>query len=334
MKDGFGRKIEYLRISVTDKCNLRCRYCMPAQGVGHIPHEELLTLEELFRIAGIMAGLGVRKVRLTGGEPLVRKNLCRLIEDIHRLPGISEIAMTTNGVLFGQQAEVLKKAGLTGVNISLDTLVPESFQRLTGKKELEKVLESIDAALEQGLKVKLNCVPVRGFNEKELPALAAFARDRKIDVRFIELMPIGCGRDFQGIASDEILKELEGIYGGAAEASKTALEAEEGGPACAGPAQYYSFPGFCGKIGFISPLSHKFCNGCNRVRLTCEGRLKLCLHHERGLELKPLLRQGASDEAVRESIRNAILQKPGEHAFGNRADMQDEEQRKMVQIGG
>lgn len=350
MQDGLGREIDYLRISVTDKCNLRCRYCMPPHGITPLAHEEILTLEEIFRLVGIMEQLGIRKVRLTGGEPMVRKNLPWLVEQIHGLCGIREIAMTTNGTLFAPQAKVYREAGLTAVNISLDTLDPERFRRITGCDRADRaagvdsVLCSIDAALEQQLRVKINCVPCVEMNGDDLEGIAMLAEDRPVDVRFIELMPIGCGKDYTGISSEEILRRLERRFGAAiavpgksplAVAGRAADPYEE----TDGPAEYYQFPGFSGRIGFISPISHKFCRECNRVRLTCEGRLKLCLHYDRGLELKPLLRGGASDEEIGRQIINALKEKPSEHHFRERTAGEEltdgvEEQRKMVQIGG
>lgn len=358
MRDGLGREIDYLRISVTDKCNLRCKYCMPPEGVTSLPHEEVLTLEEILRLVGIMGQLGIRKVRLTGGEPMVRKNLLWLVEQIHKLSGIEEIAMTTNGTMFAEQAEDYRKAGLTAVNISLDTLNPERFREITGWRIARKyvtgvdsVLHSIDEALKQNLRVKINCVPCLEMNGEDIESMAGLARDKKVDVRFIELMPIGCGREYTGISSEEILTRLERAYGPASPVEQHKNMAAGAGEECYGgtadalirntdgPAEYYQFPGFAGRIGFISPISHKFCNECNRIRLTCEGRLKLCLHYDRGLELKPLLRGGVSDEKIKEQILAALQEKPAEHHF--RAETsdgaetnEDEEQRKMVQIGG
>ena len=338
MQDGLGREIDYLRISVTDKCNLRCRYCMPPHGITPLAHEEILTLEEIFRLVGIMEQLGIRKVRLTGGEPMVRKNLPWLVEQIHGLCGIREIAMTTNGTLFAPQAKVYREAGLTAVNISLDTLDPERFRCITGCDQADRaagvdsVLRAIDAALEQQLRVKINCVPCVEMNGDDIEGIAALAADRPVDVRFIELMPIGCGKEYTGIPSKEILRRLEQRFGKAIAFSEKVNMAT-------GPAEYYQFPGFSGRIGFISPISHKFCRECNRVRLTCEGRLKLCLHYDRGLELKPLLRSGASDEEIGRQIINALKEKPSEHHFREKAAGEElpggvEEQRKMVQIGG
>ena len=382
MRDGLGREIDYLRISVTDKCNLRCKYCMPPEGVTSVPHEEVLTLEEILRLVGIMEQLGIRKVRLTGGEPMVRKNLLWLVEQIHRLPGIEEIAMTTNGTMFAEQAEDYRKAGLTAVNISLDTLDPERFRKITGGyiagkcvtgedmcgnsasqktmckgdklregQGVDSVVHAIDAAIAQNLQVKINCVPCLEMNGEDIESMAGLARDQNIDVRFIELMPIGCGREYTGLSSEEILARLERVYGAACKVERKSGPAADTGEECSGgipgavgrntdgPAEYYHFPGFIGRIGFISPISHKFCKECNRIRLTCEGRLKLCLHYDRGLELKPLLRGGASDEEIKERILAALQEKPAEHHFraqtADKAEAnEDEEQRKMVQIGG
>lgn len=325
MIDGIGRTIDYLRISVTDKCNLRCRYCMPECGVELIPHEELLTLEEIYRVVRIMEGIGIKKIRITGGEPLVRKNIIKLIEDIHALDGIEEIAMTTNGVFFGEKAKDLKRAGLDSVNISLDTMNQESFKKITGFDEHKRVMDAVDAALKQNIRLKINCVPCREFNENDIEEIALLARNYPVDVRFIELMPVGCGKNFHGISNDEILSRLEAVYG------KGTVSGEKRGN---GPAKYYDFTEFQGKIGFISPMSHKFCSECNRIRLTAEGRLKLCLHYNSGIELKPLLRSDADDGEIRDKIIEAILKKPQAHDFFHAADVENSDQRKMVQIGG
>lgn len=324
MIDGIGRKIDYLRISVTDKCNLRCRYCMPDEGVKLMPHEEVLALEELTRLCRIMAELGIRKIRLTGGEPLVRKNVVKLIRDIRSIPQIEDIAITTNGVLLAPMAAELRQAGLDRVNLSLDTLNKEKYAMITGRDELAAVEKALDASLETRLKVKINTVACRQFNEEELAALAAIAKDRPVDVRFIELMPIGCGRMYEGIPSDEIMHRLEKQYGKAAAVTDVTGN---------GPAAYVSFEGFQGKIGFISPMSHKFCSGCNRIRLTAEGRLKLCLHYGYGVELKEFLRNdNISDGEIKELILEAVSKKPQSHHFENADEKADK--RKMYQIGG
>lgn len=325
MTDGFGRNIDYLRISVTDKCNLRCRYCMPPEGVEQIPHEEVLTLEEIYRVVDVMADMGLKKVRLTGGEPLVRKNLRKLAEDMDSLHSLDTIAMTTNGILLEKHVAEWRQAGLSEVNISLDTLNAERYRQITGFDGYHAVRRAMDEVLEQGMRLKINCVPCREFNVQDVTELAGLARTSPMDVRFIELMPIGCGRQFHGIPSHELLQLLEEKYGAA-----KASEEKQGG----GPARYYEFVGFMGRIGFISPLSHKFCSFCNRVRLTAEGRLKLCLYYNYGLDLKPMLRQGASKEQLREAIEKALLEKPMEHDFAHAEAAADADGKKMVQIGG
>lgn len=332
MQDQYGRVIDYLRISVTDRCNLRCKYCMPPEGVSLIAHEELLSLEELFRVTEIMAGLGIRKVRFTGGEPLVRRNLESLIARVGQLEHIEQIGITTNGVLLEQKLPALLSAGITGVNISLDTLDPEVFRKITGTDALKQVLSGIYKATEAGLSVKINCVPCREWNEKEIIRVAGLAAKMPVDIRFIELMPVGCGRQFHGIPSEEVLLRLSQKYG--------KLEPVFGGQAgglCSGPARYYESASLMGKIGVISPMSHKFCRECNRIRLTAEGRLKLCLHYNTGIELKPLLRAGLCDSEIGRTIREAVLQKPKAHDFeslreGGMVPQTDE--RRMVQIGG
>lgn len=330
MQDRFGRRIDYLRISVTDKCNLRCKYCMPPGGVERIPHGEVLSLEELARITGIMAGLGIRSVRFTGGEPLVRKNLVRLMEAIHELENIREIAITTNGVLLEEQLPGLMEAGLTSANISLDTVDPRTFREITGADACGKVLAAIEKCAASGVRTKINCVPCREWNAGELAEVAALAKRLPVDVRFIELMPVGCGRQFHGMPSEEVLEELVSAYG-------PARPLKDGKKRGNGPAQYYEFEDFIGKIGFISPMSHKFCGECNRIRLTAEGRLKLCLQYNAGVELKPLLRNGAADEEIRAAILEAVEQKPMHHDFEQMktdCPAEDSDSRKMVQIGG
>ncbi|MCR4705991.1 MAG: GTP 3',8-cyclase MoaA [Lachnospiraceae bacterium] len=316
MTDGNGRKIEYLRVSVTDKCNFRCRYCMPKEGIRHLQHQDVLSFEEIRRLAEIMKDMGVRKIRLTGGEPLVRKGVVSLVS---MLPGA--VYMTTNGCMLPEYAGALKEAGLCGVNISLDTLDRNTFCKLTGRDELDLVLRGINAAREAGLPVKLNCVPIKGINEGEIEALCDFAARMQLDIRFIELMPIGCMHDLTGIPSDEIIKKL----------GTDSLEPIEDADTLAGPAQYFKMRGFATRIGFISPMSHRFCNVCNRIRLTADGYLKTCLQYATGADLRALLRGGADDKAIWDAIESAVRNKPSAHTFGS-CDGSDI--RRMVQIGG
>lgn len=344
MKDAYGRKIEYLRISLTDKCNLRCKYCMPAEGIGLMKHSEVLTLEEICRTARVLTEMGVCRIRLTGGEPLVRRGIVGLMQSLQELPAHPELAMTTNGVLLADRLEELVSVGLQSVNISLDTRNRDVYRELTGTDGYEAVERSIDLALQMGLPVKLNCVPIRGINDGELADLAEYARDRKIDVRFIELMPMGCAREYRGVSESEILEMLEKRFGEAETLTEQGADANNisgnamdsdvpiGTADHRGPARYVHFRGFQGRVGFISPLSHAFCSECNRLRLTVDGRLKLCLYYPEGLDVKQLLRSGCTDEELMTSIRGIIMQKPERHEFCETKSAK--ERRSMYEIGG
>ena len=322
MTDSYDRNIDYLRVSLTDRCDLRCTYCMPKCGVDNIPHKEILTLEETARIVRIMAGLGVKKLRITGGEPLIRRNVTGFVKLVSNITGIEDICMTTNGTRLSEYASQLKAAGLHRINISLDTTHRDVFSKITGTDMLGKVLEGIDAAYDAGFPIKINCVPMKGVNDKNLDSVALLAKERPIDVRFIELMPIGCGKEHTGIRSDTVLHQLEENFGKAEPYERTDMSS---------PAEYYRFSGFCGNIGFISPMSHKFCRYCDRARLTSNGFLKLCLQYPDGADLKTPLRSGCSDDELSEMILAAVRKKPLQHSFSD-TDMTDD--RKMVQIGG
>ena len=315
LRDGQGRAIRYLRVSVTDRCNLRCRYCMPEGGVEWMDHSTLLSYEQIARLVGLFARLGVEKVRLTGGEPLVRRDLHRLTAAVSGTPGIREVAVTTNGVLLAEQLPGLVEAGLTGVNMSLDTLDREQFAAITRRDQLPAALAGLEAALAvPGLKVKLNCVPM-GENDSQLVPLAALARDRDLSVRFIELMPIGLGGSFPRRTEAEVLERLEAAFGPA-----RACPQDEGG----GPGRYITFDGFRGRVGFISAMTHRFCDRCNRVRLTSSGFLKTCLQYDRGAALKPLLDAGAEDGVILDAIPGPLrtsrrgTTSPGRRARGTR----------------
>ena len=322
MLDGFGRSIDYLRISVTDRCNLRCRYCMPEEGVEWLPHDQILRFEDILRLSRIFARLGVRRVRLTGGEPLVRRGLPELVAGLRAIPGIQEVALTTNGILLSQQLPALLEAGLTGVNLSLDTLNEDTFRRITRREGVGRTLDALDACLAAGVPVKVNCVPIAP--EEELLELAALARDKPIPVRFIELMPIGLGKELHGRSEGELRALLEAAYGPLTPYS---------GRLGSGPSRYWTLPGFQGQIGFISALSHQFCHQCNRVRLTATGFLKTCLQYDRGVWLRPLL--SGSDGELEAAIGAAILQKPAAHQFAQaQAQVPGAEGHMMSQIGG
>ena len=320
MLDGLQRNIDYLRVSVTDRCNLRCIYCMPENGVECLSHADILRYEEILRLARIFAGLGVKKIRLTGGEPLVRRGLPELVAGLTAIDGIEQVTLTTNGVLLAEQLPGLMAAGLGGVNVSLDTTNEDTFRRLTRREGVGRVLAAIDASLAAGLPTKVNCVPAAP--EAELLALAELARTRPLPVRFIELMPIGLGKSLPRRSEGELRALLEGAFG-----PLTPYEGTLG----SGPCRYFTIPGFQGQIGFISAMSHQFCGQCNRVRLTANGFLKTCLQYDRGVRLKPLL--SGSDEALAAAMADAIRQKPAAHQF-TRAVVPGGEGHMMSQIGG
>ena len=322
MNDGFGRKIDYLRISVTDRCNLRCTYCMPESGTDWMPHEKILRYEDILRLCRIFASLGVNKYKLTCGEPLVRKGLASLAAGIREIPGTKSVTLTTNGVALREQLPALLEAGIDGINLSLDTLDRGRYAAITRRDELPAVLEGLRAALAAPqLRLKLNCVAMAGGRE-DWVALAALAKDSRLAVRFIELMPIGLGGMLGGCTEEDVSGALAQAYG-----PLTPSEGVYGN----GPCRYFSLPGFQGKIGFISAMSHKFCAGCNRVRLTATGFLKTCLQYETGVDLAPLL--AGSDEALRAAIEDAIRNKPAEHRF-TAGDVPARERHDMNQIGG
>ena len=324
MTDQYGRHIHYLRVSVTDRCGLRCRYCMPEEGVEWLEHSRILSYEQIVRLVRAAAGLGIDAVRLTGGEPLVRKGLDKLVWAVKAIDGIRTVTLTTNGVLLAQQLPALRAAGLDGVNLSLDTLDREQYAAITRRDLLPRALEGLEAALNTpGLKVKLNCVPM-GDNDDQLVPLPALARDRALDVRFIELMPIGLGSSLPCRTQAEVLEQLEGAFGPALPC------AQEGG---SGPGRYVTFSGFTGRVGFISAVSHQFCESCNRVRLTATGFLKTCLQYETGVNLKALLESGADGAALRAAMEGAIFAKPACHHF-SAAGTAEDERRSMYQIGG
>ena len=329
MYDRYQRKIEYVRISLTDRCNLRCRYCMPEDGVEKLRHEDILRFDEIVRIVRALASLGVRKVRLTGGEPLIRRNVVELVREIRSVPGIESVALTTNGVLLADMAAELVRAGLTGVNISLDTLKAASFTELTRRPFFVRVEDGIEAIAATGLRdVKFNCVPIAGVNEEELPKLVArFTRERPWKFRFIELMPIGCAYEagLRGLPMAEVRSSLEAAFG-----PLRPVLPERG---VHGPAVYYQAAGFAGQVGFIDAMEHQFCSSCNRVRLTAEGFLKLCLNARTGMDLRGLLRSGMSDDGLRHALQQAIYHKPQEHYF-KAASYDEKDSRAMYQVGG
>lgn len=306
MNDSRGRTIDYLRISVTDRCNLRCRYCMPEEGIALLSHEELLSFEEILTVCRCMAALGVSRVKLTGGEPLVRRQVSVLAGEIRRIPGISDVTMTSNGLLLPVYAKELKAAGVSSVNVSLDTLDPETFAQITRRDCFDDVQEGIRAARAAGLSVKINCAVSEDFDRTRFLAFAEFSRKEGIPVRFIEMMPIGQGRAYQAPDSARLLGWLREAYEDVT---------GETAPMGNGPAVYVRYGHGQGCIGLIGAVHHKFCDSCNRVRLTSDGFLKLCLAREDGVDLRTLLRTGASEETLAAVIRAAVMEKPKSHDF-------------------
>ena len=324
-RDAYGRAMTYLRISLTDRCNFRCVYCMPALGMKFQPRNELLTDDELLRVVRLCAEVGFTKIRLTGGEPTIRPHIIDLVREIKSTPGIDELSMTTNALLLGRLAADLKDAGLDRVNISIDTLEPEKFKRMTRGGRLDLVWQGIEAADAVGLlPIKLNTVVMRGQNDAEVGDVAALTVDRPWQVRFLEIMPlegVGDVHDEGLVTSEETQTRLESQFG-----PLTPVEAPLGDPA-----RVWRIPGALGTVGFISPVSAPFCAACNRVRLTADGKLRLCLLRNDEVDLRDLMRAGADDAALARQLRAGIWRKPWGHglAEGDRNTV-----RGMSQIGG
>ncbi len=324
--DSFGRVHTDLRISVTDRCNLRCVYCMPEEGLPWIDKREILTYEEIAEIVRAAAKVGVRSIRLTGGEPLIRKDLKRLVSMLSAIPGIDDIALSTNGLLLAEQVQGLVDAGLKRANISLDTLREDRFEAIARRPGLQRVLDGIDAAVAAGLgPIKLNCVVMRGQNDDEVQAFAEMTRDRAVAVRFIEVMPVHenvDGHTNQYISATEILDRIR---------ANGDLQPVEG-PKGNGPARYYAFDGAAGSVGVISPLSHDYCDTCNRVRLSADGRLKLCLFGDHFIDLRTPIRDRAGEEALIAILRGSMYVKPERHHLdvGQTASAM----RALSEIGG
>lgn len=324
MKDYEGRDIDYMRISITDRCNLRCRYCMPL-GIEQVQCKDILSYEEIVMVCIQAVKLGIKKIKITGGEPLVRLGCCDLIGMIKKIPEIEQVTITTNGILLKGYISALMEAGIDGINISLDSLNPAVYQSITGFNELNRVLDGIDAAIDAGAKVKVNVLLQKGINEKELITLAELAKEKKLDVRFIEMMPIGYGQPENGISNHDVFSKLHAIYPEIQNDDK---------PHGNGPAVYYKIPEFQGSIGFISAMHGKFCDSCNRIRMTSQGYIKPCLCYGEGVDLLPVLRsrEKQKEDQIRHLLMKAIERKPKSHAFEQTQFIT--ENRKMIQIGG
>lgn len=335
MIDGYGRKIEYMRISVTDRCNLRCRYCMP-EGIELLPMDKILTYEDIALVVEAAVSLGITRFKITGGEPLIRRGVCDLVRMIKNVSGVEQVTLTTNGVLLADYIDELSDAGIDGINISLDTLDRNLYRKITGTDALDKVLAGLDMAISHGIRIKINAVILNEISTDNYMELAELAKDRPVDVRFIELMPIGAGMEYESIDCHGIIQALTDKYG------ELSTDNTRHGN---GPARYYKITGFTGGIGVINSVHDRFCDFCNRIRLTSTGELKPCLCYGDTFSLVPALRKiprgmGAEASSSYESgvnematiIRDAIENKPCGHDFAVRSNVS--EKRRMSQIGG
>ena len=326
MIDRCGRNIDYLRISVTDRCNLRCIYCMPEEGIRLTEREKILQEPEIIRVCKVMAELGITKIKITGGEPLVRSRIPELIYQIKEISGIEKVTLTTNGILLKGQMKALAESGLDSLNISLDTLDRECFCKITRRDLLDGTLDGIKEAMKYPeVQLKINCVPL-GLEEQDLCGIAEFARKNPVHVRFIEMMPIGYGNIPQSISNEELKEKIMRYYGNLTEDFRIYGN---------GPAVYYSIEGFKGNIGFISAIHGKFCNLCNRIRMTSTGDIKPCLCYEQRWALKPALRMEHKEkrqESIQKILIESIKNKPQMHCFENVKSVS--EKHFMGQIGG
>ncbi len=323
MKDRYGRKIEYMRVSITDRCDLRCRYCMP-EGCEKVSMSQILTYEEILRICRTASELGISRIKITGGEPFVRLGCTDLIRSIKAIEGIDEVTVTTNGQTLERYIDELKEIGIDGINISLDTLKPDRYTYITGRGELDRTLASIERSVSSGIKTKINCLLQKGFNEDELFDFAELAFRYGIDVRFIEMMPVGAADAGTGVSNTDVLRRLMERW-----PDLKADRSTHGN----GPAVYYKRSGTEGSIGLISAIHGKFCEHCNRVRLTSQGQLKPCLSFDNGTDLRAALK--GNDDELRKVMRKAIYEKPEAHSFSDTENNDDHaEHRLMSQIGG
>lgn len=329
MFDHFDREINYLRVSVTDRCNLRCTYCMPKEGLSLIGHDDILRYEEYLRIIGAAAQLGITKVRITGGEPLVRRGVVEFIDSLRTIPGLTDISLTTNGILLETHADRLFAAGVRRINVSLDSLDPEKYAKITRGGNIHSVIRGIRKAREIGFSpIKINIVAIKGFNDNEILDFARLTLTNPYQIRFIELMALGnAGIENNGhfISNSIIMEKIEKL--GALESTG---DRELGSK---GPARLYRLPGGMGQIGFISPMSHHFCHSCNRLRLTADGHLRACLLSDNEVDLKTPLRAG-DDDKIRELIRGTISRKPKQHELSCDEDHIKKCMKEMQAIGG
>lgn len=327
LMDRHNRVVDYLRISVTDRCNLRCIYCVPPEGIEPFPRQDVLSYEEIIRIARVAVAFGMRKIRLTGGEPLIRRDLCFLIRELRRIPDLTDLSMTTNGIRLAEFAHALRDSGLRRVNVSMDSLDPVRYARVTRGGDLELVWKGLLAALDAGLSpVKINVVAMGGLNAEEIIPFARLTIDWPFEVRFIEWMPIGAPADreeWSFIPADRILEILREEF--ILEPAKSSGN---------GPAQVFKIPGGKGALGVITPMTGHFCKECNRLRLTADGKLRSCLFSDDEIDLKSAIRSGASDAVIRSHLQMAIIKKPRGHHLRAADPRIKKCMRPMSRIGG
>ena len=322
MIDSLGRDIDYMRISITDRCNLRCKYCSP-DGFSMLTHNDILRYEEIFRVCKAAVKSGIRSIKVTGGEPLVRKGCIKFLRNLKSLPGIEHVTITTNGVLLEGFIDDMANMKLDGVNISLDSLNPDTYKQITNRNYFYAVWRSLNKAIDAGLHVKVNCVPMRGLNDTDIIAIARLAERLPIDIRFIELMPTALGESFNRITGGEIFERLLKIYPDLIKTQRRGF----------GPARYFKSSKMCGSIGIIEAIGKCFCHSCNRVRLTSDGFLKQCLFHEGGLDMREMLRNGSDDDEIEAAFKRTVYHKPERHMFESRTSTEIGI-KNMAQIGG
>jgi len=329
MIDNYNRKINYLRISVTDRCNLRCQYCRPKEGISLLGHEDILSYEEILRIVSVATELGITKVRVTGGEPLIRRGIIDFVRELSSISGLKDISLTTNGLLLGEYAAPLYEAGIRRINISIDSLKEKKYAAITGGGDFRVLWQGIEAALKEGFyPIKLNTVVIKGVNDDEILDFAALSLKYPFQMRFIELMPIGqAGIQYEHrfLSNDILWERINRTY---------SLEPVDRGTETDGPARIFRIPGGMGEIGFISPISHHFCNACNRIRLTSDGHFRPCLLKDREIDLKTMLRQGCSDRELKEVLLGAISAKPQKHEIDPSENQVKKCVKEMVSLGG
>lgn len=323
MRDRFGREIDYIRISLTDRCNLRCKYCMPEEGVKLLNHKDILSYEEILILSKIFISLGIKNFKLTGGEPLVRRDVCNLVKELKKLEGIGEVTITTNGVLLEKYGKNLIDSGIDRINVSLDSLNPIKYEEITGRNFLNKVLGGIKVLLAENFeRLKINTVPMKPLDREDIENLIYLGKDNPIDIRFIKIMPMGIANSELGYSKKELLQIIESILG------KSSPIGEKKGN---GPAEYYSFQNYRSNIGFIDAIDNKFCSECNRIRLSATGFIKLCLYYDLGENIRAYI-YNLSENELREKIKDIIYNKPLMHHMNESLIQRDK--KNMNQIGG